>query len=105
MKLTITFRKIHDFKCKLLIVPFKTPRLELYPGSIVNQSKINYKDKIAKKEELKTGGESYFQKAQDIAQFEGIAFLKIDESQMEQSLKKGIRPIFEKIESITDVAF
>jgi hypothetical protein len=79
------------------VAPFKTPRLEFYPGNIINQSKINYKEKIAKKEELKNAGETYFQKAHEIASFEGIAFLKVDDSQLEESFKKGVRQVFEKI--------
>jgi hypothetical protein len=65
----------------LLIVPFKTPKLEYYPGSIINQSKINYKEKLIKKD-LKEPGKVYCQKAQDISSFEAVAFLKIDETQL-----------------------
>lgn len=65
----IAFRRMQDFKSKVLVVPFKTPKLELYPGNIVNQSKVNYKERIAKKEDLKSAGDTYFQKAHEIASF------------------------------------
>ena len=82
MKMTIAFRRIQDFKSKVLVVPFKTPKLELYPGNIVNQSKVNYKERIAKKEDLNSAGDTYFQKAHEIASFEALAFVKIDEAQL-----------------------
>lgn len=80
-KLSITYRRIHEFKSKLLVVPFKTPKLEYYPGVIINQSKVNYKEKLIKKD-LKEGGKTYIQKAHDIASFEAVTFLKIDENQL-----------------------
>jgi hypothetical protein len=103
-KLSITYRRIHDFKCKLLVVPFKTPKLEYYPGAIINQSKINYKEKLTKKD-LKEPGKVYIQKAQDIASYEAVAFLKVDEGQLEESLKNGVKETFLIIGSISEVNF
>jgi hypothetical protein len=65
-------RKLQDFKCKLLIVPFKSSKLDIYPGSLVKQSKANYKAKIEAKEkkgELLNKGDVYFQKAHQIYSF------------------------------------
>jgi len=42
-KLTLTCRRLEQFTSDVLIIPYKTPKLELYPGSFVNSCEVNYK--------------------------------------------------------------
>lgn len=37
-KFCITYRPISEFKCKLLVIPYATLKMEYYPGNIINSS-------------------------------------------------------------------
>jgi hypothetical protein len=97
-KLSITLRKVQDFNSKLLVVPFRNIKLDYYPGNFILSRTFKYKEKIISKgAELEKGGYIYFQKAVDVAFFQGIAFLKVDETKIEQSLEDGISVILRDI--------
>jgi hypothetical protein len=48
-KLALTCRRLEDFEADVLIIPYKTAKLELYPGYFVNSCEVNYKQKIKEK--------------------------------------------------------
>ncbi len=65
--------------------------MEYYPGNVVNSSSIDYRKKIVSKgEEIASPGAVYLQKAIGVYTFEAIAFIKIDKSCAQDSLKTGI---------------
>lgn len=45
-QIRITLRKLDDINANILLMPYKSCRLEYYPGNIVNQSRARYKDRI-----------------------------------------------------------
>ncbi len=83
-----------DFRCNLLVIPYKTVLMEYYPGIIINSSSIDYRNKIIKKgSEISKAGTPYFQKAIEVESFTVLAFLKIDEKQVEDSLRLGVTSV------------
>lgn len=78
-KLSVTFRPLNEFKCKLLIIPYTTVSMEYYPGNLINSSEIDYRKKIASKGvDIAGAGHVYMQKAIEIGNFTAVGFLKID---------------------------
>ena len=41
--LSIVLRDISKVEAKILVIPYKTTKLEYYPGILLNASKINYR--------------------------------------------------------------
>ena len=81
---------MQQFNCKILLVPYRNLKFDYYPGNFVLSSSVGYRDKIMKKEDCEKGGSVYFQKAIGLEKYEAVVFLKIDESNKEQSLEQGI---------------
>lgn len=93
-KLVLTCRHLIDFECKLLVVPYATVQMEYYPGNAVNLSSVDYRKKIISKGNLiNEPGSVYLQKAFEVYSFQALAFLKIDPSQVESSLKAGVKEL------------
>ena len=100
-KLSVTYRPMSDFRCKLLVLPYSTTKMEYFPGNIINRSSINYKQKIiGKGEQISTPGTVYMQKAVDLDHLEAIAFLKIDPDSPESSLKIGTKEVLKMVEKL-----
>lgn len=75
--------------------------MEYYPGNIINSSEVDYKARIlAKGEQVSSPGSVYLQKAISIGSFVGLAFLKIDEKRVQDSLKVGIKRLLGQIENV-----
>ncbi len=89
-RLAVTLRKVQQFNCKVLLVPYRNLKFDYYPGNFVLSSSVGYRERIMKKEELEKGGSVYFQKAIGLEKYEALVFLKIDESNKEQNLEQGI---------------
>jgi hypothetical protein len=45
-KITLACRALLKMKADLLVIPYKTAKLELYPGGLISSCAINYKAKI-----------------------------------------------------------
>lgn len=96
--MAITYRSISDFNCKLLVIPYSNMKMDYYPGNIINSSNIDYKKRIMQKgDEISGAGGIYLQKSIDAGKFVGLAFLKIDEKRMKDSLKLGIKQLLSKV--------
>ena len=75
--------------------------MEFYPGNVVNSSSVDYRKKIMQKgAEIEAPGSVYLQKAVEVYHFEAIAFVKIDKSEIEESLRKGIIEVLRHVEKI-----
>ena len=70
----------------------------IYPGSIVNKCKVDYRKKIADKPELKEVGSVYVQKCVGIDNFKALAFLKVDGK--DDSLFSGAKEVIRKISKL-----
>lgn len=82
----------------MLVIPYATLKLEYYPGNIINSSEVDYKARIlAKGEQISSPGSVYLQKAVSVGTFTGIAFLKIDEKRISDSLKLGIKNLLNTV--------
>lgn len=103
-KMTITYRQINEFACKLLVLPYITTKMEYYPRNIINSSSFDYRKKIlektAKAEEISRPGAVYLQKAVEVGSFVALAFLKIDVGRLEESLKTGVKEVLRLAESL-----
>ena len=99
--MAITYRSISDFNCKLLVIPYSSMKMDYYPGNIINSSNIDYKKRIIQKgDEIAGAGGVYLQKSIDVGKFVGLAFMKIDEKRIKDSLKLGIKQLLSKVESM-----
>ena len=97
-KLTLSFRQLHQFPAQMLVVPYITLKFELYPGYIVNNSPVRYKEKLSSKhseDKMNKPGDVYVQKAKQLGAFQAIAFLKVDADDQKGSLKKGVKAVLE----------
>lgn len=66
--------------------------MEYYPGNIINASEVDYKKRILSKgDDISKAGSVYMQKALQVGTFVGLAFLKIDENRLEDSLRIGVK--------------
>lgn len=100
-KLSICYRQISDFRCKLLVIPYASLKMEYYPGNIINSSEVDYKAKIlGKGEKISSAGSVYLQKAISVGRFVGLAFLKVDAKRVSDSLKLGIKTLLSQVEQI-----
>ena len=52
-KLSITYRHISEHAADVLVIPYRDLSMNIYPGSIINKCKIDYRKKISSKSELK----------------------------------------------------
>ena len=65
-------------KGDILVVPYRQPKLDMYPGNFVLKSTADYKKKITEKgEKLDKDGSIYIQRCVGIDNFTGFAFMKI----------------------------
>jgi hypothetical protein len=72
--------------------------MEYYPGNIINSSEIDYKERImAKGDVITSPGSVYLQKAISVGSFVGLAFLKIDEKRISDSLITGVKMLLNQL--------
>lgn len=45
-KFSITYRHISDYICDVLVIPYRDLSMNIYPGSIINKCKVDYRAKI-----------------------------------------------------------
>lgn len=83
------------------MIPYASLKMEYYPGNIINSSEVDYKARIlAKGDKISSAGEVYLQKAVSVGNFTALAFLKIDEKRVNDSLKRGIKKLLGMVESV-----
>jgi hypothetical protein len=81
-----------------MVIPYASLKMEYYPGNIINLSEVDYKARIlAKGEVISSAGSVYLQKAISIGSFAGLAFLKMDEKRVDDSLKLGIKKLLGQV--------
>lgn len=62
---------------------------------------MDYKARIVNKgEQVSSPGSIYLQKAISVGTFQGLAFLKIDEKRVDDSLKLGIKRLLAQVEKV-----
>lgn len=78
----------------MIVIPYKNLKLDIYPGSIINRCKADYRKKIDSKEQNKEIGSVYIQKCVGIPNFQGFAFMRVGSDGCKEidseSLKKGL---------------
>jgi hypothetical protein len=96
----ITFRNITEHSDCVLVIPYEDTSMSLYPGTIVNRSEIDYREKLeSRTNELKPGSvytqDNYLSKE---FLYHCIAFVKIDKEP--ETIDNALKYIFETVERL-----
>ena len=61
----------------MLVIPYTNIKLDIFPGSVINKCKANYREKIENKGVAAVPGSAYNQKCVGIPNFKAFCFVNV----------------------------
>lgn len=94
-KISITFKNLQKEKADVLVIPCFDKSFKVFPGSILNASPFNYREKLSEKNfyDNNKAGEVCLQKCVGIANFNIFAFINI--GKVTNKIEKCVENLFE----------
>lgn len=95
-KIIFSYRDIKQHKCHALIMPFRNLKFETYPGKIINDFSVDYRQKIEEKSAaMESIGNLALWKCVGVPNFQAVAFVNIGPTQ--DNIKTWMVSTFESI--------